>query len=260
MGSMITLVFSSGIGFYSHGAILDPLRIHYGWSKGTISTALTMYFAVSGVLGMVVGQAIDRFGSKPLLILGSIITGIGFFLLSRITQLWQLFAVYLFLAVGTSCASPMTITTLIANWFVLKRGLAMGLTMSGLSLGGMVMVPFTVYLVSHWGLKTALPILGGMFCLVIIPIAAFLIKQHPADVGQFPDGRLKAPLSLDRSGRRISPSPQMRVWTRGEAMHTPAFWAIVIAFFLAMTGQLAFLVHQVSFLSQTWVWPGRPRR
>jgi MFS family permease len=251
LGSMITLVFSSGIGFYSHGAILDPLRVHYGWSKGTISTALTMYFAVSGVLGMVVGQAIDRFGSKPLLILGSIITGIGFFLLSRITQLWQLFAVYLFLAVGTSCASPMTITTLIANWFVSKRGLAMGLTMSGLSLGGMVMVPFTVFLTSHFGLKTALPLLGGMFCLVIIPIAVFLIKQHPADVGQFPDGRPKAPLSPDTSGKRSSFSTQMRVWTRGEAMQTKAFWAIVIAFLLAMTGQLAFLVHQVSFLSQT---------
>ena len=46
-----------------------------------------MYFAATGLLGMVVGRAVDRFGSKPLLILGSIIFGIGFFLLSRITQL-----------------------------------------------------------------------------------------------------------------------------------------------------------------------------
>ena len=251
LGSMITLIFSCGIGFYSHGAILDPLRVHYGWSKGIISNALTMYFAATGVLGMVVGRAVDRFGAKPLLILGSIIFGIGFFLLSRITQLWQLFAVYLLLSVGTSCASTLTISTLIANWFVFKRGLAMGLTMSGLSLGGMVMVPFTVYLTSHWGLRTALPTLGGIFCLVIIPIASFLIKQHPADVGQFPDGQRLSPLSLDISDSRISFTPQMHVWTRVEAMHTTAFWAIVIGFLLAQTGQLAFLVHQVSFLSQT---------
>ncbi len=95
-----------------------------------------MYFAVSGVLGMVVGQAIDRFGSKPLLILGSIITGIGFFLLSRITQLWQLYAVYLFLAVGTSCASPMTITTLIANWFVFEEGVGYGIDHERIKPGG----------------------------------------------------------------------------------------------------------------------------
>jgi len=123
--------------------------------------------------------------------------------------------------------------------------------MSGLSLGGMIMVPFTVYLTSHWGLRTALPTLGGIFCLVIIPIASFLIKQHPADVGQFPDGQRLPPLSLDISDSRISFAPQMRVWTRVEAMHTTAFWAIVIGFLLAQTGQLAFLVHQVSFLSQT---------
>lgn len=251
LGSTITLVFSCGIGFYSHGAFLDPLRVHHGWAKGIISTALTMYFAVSGVLGILVGRAIDRYGSKPLLILGSVITGIGFFLLSRLTQQWQLFAVYLFLAVGGSCASPITITTLIANWFVLKRGLAMGLTMSGLSLGGMIMVPLTVYLTSHWGLRTALPTLGGLFCLVIIPVAIFLIKQHPADVGQFPDGRQEAPFFGGSSEKRIFFAPQMRVWTRVEAMQTTAFWAIVIGFWLAMTGQLAFLVHQISFLSQT---------
>jgi MFS family permease len=250
-GSMVTLVFSCGIGFYSHGAILDPLRIHYGWSKGVISTALTLYFATSAVLGMAVGRSVDRFGSKPLLILGSVITGIGFFLLSRITHLWQLFAVYLILACGTSCASTITITTLIANWFVFKRGLALGVTMSGLSLGGMIMVPFTVYLIAHWGLRTALPILGGIFCLAVIPIALFLIKQHPADVGQFPDGLQEAPLSFDPSNRSISFASQMRVWTRAEAMQTTTFWAIVIGFLLAMTGQLAFLVHQVSFLSRT---------
>ncbi len=249
LGSTITLVFSCGIGFYSHGAILDPLRLHYGWSKGIISTALTMYFAAAGVFGMVVGRAVDRFGSKPLLVLGSIFTGIGFFLLSRITQLWQLYAVYLILAAGTGCASTITITTLIANWFVFKRGLAMGLTMSGLSLGGMIMVPFTVYLTSHWGLRTALPTLGGLFCLVIIPIALFLIKQHPADVGQFPDGRQEVPLSEDSPENRTFWASQMPVWTRVEAMHTTAFWAIVIGFLLAMTGQLAFLVHQISFLS-----------
>ena len=79
-------------------------------------------------------------------------------------------------------------------------------------------------------------------------------------MGQFPDGRQKVPSSIDLSGRLNSFAPQMRVWTKVEAMQTTAFWAIVIGFLLAMTGQLAFLVHQVSFLSQTGKWPGRPRR
>ena len=64
----------------------------------------------------------------------------------------------------------------------------MGLTMTGLSLGGMVLVPFSVYLLSHFGLRTTLPILGIVFWLIVVPTAVFIIKQRPSDVGQLPDG------------------------------------------------------------------------
>ncbi len=166
MGGTAILFVSSGIGFYGHGAILDPLRAQYGWSKGVISMAVSMYFAIAGAMGMVIGRLIDRYGPKPVLIFGSATIGIGFILLSRVTQLWQFFAVYILMAVGWSGTSLVPISTLIANWFFRRRGFAMGLTMTGLSLGGMVMVPFSVYLTSHFGLRTALPILGGSILAV----------------------------------------------------------------------------------------------
>ena len=251
MGGTAILFVSSGIGFYGHGAILDPLRAQYGWSKGVISMAVSMYFAIAGAMGMVIGRLIDRYGPKPVLIFGSATIGIGFILLSRVTQLWQFFAVYMLMAVGWSGTSLVPISTLIANWFFRRRGFAMGLTMTGLSLGGMVMVPFSVYLTSHFGLRTALPILGGIFWLFVIPTAVFVIKQRPSDVGQFPDGERSGPSSEMTSSHRRSFASQMRVWTRAEAMRTTAFWAIVASFLLALSGQIAFLVHQVSFLSET---------
>jgi MFS family permease len=252
LGSTAILFVSSGIGFYGHGVILDPLRTQYGWSKGVVSLAVTMYFATSGAMGLVLGRFIDQYGPKPVLILGSTIVGIGFFLLGRVTQLWQFFAVYLLMAIGWSGTSLIPISTLIANWFIRRRGFAMGLTMTGLSLGGIVLVPFGVYLIAHWGLRTALPILGSAFWIVIIPIAFFVIKQRPSEVSQFPDGE-NHPLSnpLETPGIRSSLTSQWRVWTRAEAIQTPAFWAIVGAFIMALSGQIAFLVHQISFLSQT---------
>jgi len=42
-GSIILFV-SSGIAFYGHGVILDPLRHAHGWSKGTVSSAITLFF------------------------------------------------------------------------------------------------------------------------------------------------------------------------------------------------------------------------
>ena len=174
LGGTAILFVSSGIGFYGHGAILDPLRAHYGWSKGVISTAITMYFAVSGLMGLVVGRLIDRYGPRPILIWGSATIGIGFILLSRVTQLWQFFAVYLLMAIGWSGTSLIPVNTLIATWFIRRRGYALGITMTGLSLGGMVLVPFSVYLTSRWGLPVALPILGAVFWVVVIPIAISL--------------------------------------------------------------------------------------
>ena len=79
-----------------------------------------------------------------------------------------------------------------------------------------------------------MPVLGAMFWAVIIPLAVFVIKQRPSDVGQFPDGR-SASLSLGRGTvGHLSYESQMRKWTGREAMGTVTFWAIVVALFLAM--------------------------
>ena len=84
LGCTAILFVSSGIGFYGHGVILDPLRERYGWSKGVISSAVTLYFFTSGVMGLLMGRFIDRYGPKLVLILGSATMGIGFLLLSRV--------------------------------------------------------------------------------------------------------------------------------------------------------------------------------
>lgn len=244
------LFVSSGIGFYCHGVILDPLRAQYGWSKGTISLAVTMYFFVAGMMGMVIGPKVDKYGPKPLLMLGAVTFGLGLVLLGHIRDLWHLYAVYILMSIGWSGTSLVSINTLIANWFIRRRGLAMGLTMTGMSVGGMIIVPFSIYLTSNWGLKIALPLLGATYCVVIIPIALFIIKQRPSDIGQFPDGEPPAALPEDEPAHPLSYASQMRVWTRRQAMRTVAFWSIVLAFLLALGAQIAFLMHQISFLSQ----------
>jgi len=249
-GTAIFIV-SNGIGFYGHGVFLDPLRSAHGWSKGSISLAVTLYFFTAGVLGIVVGRQIDRFGPRPMLVIGATVAGFGFALLSRVQDLWQLYLVYFLMAVGWSASSMMPVNTAITNWFIRRRGLAMSLTMTGLSLGGIIMVPLATYLIARWGLKVALPILGAMLWLGITPLALFVIKHHPADIGQFPDGQPPSEANARALKNPIDYASQMKTWTRVQALRTTAFWAIVVAFLLAMTGQVAYLVHQMSFLSQT---------
>jgi MFS family permease len=243
------LFVSSGIGFYSHGVILDPLRNLHGWSKTTISAAITLYFIMAGINGFLIGRRIDRYGPKWILVIGSLAIGAGYVLLSLITATWQLYAVYLLMAIGFSCINIMPINTLITNWFIRRRGFAMSLTNTGLSLGGIVLVPLASFVIVHRGLGTALPLLGALACIVIIPLALFVIKQRPADLDQCPDGEVWLTTPVEQDGPSLSHALQSRKWSRVEAMRTIAFWAIVSAFSFALGGQNAFLIHQISFLS-----------
>ena len=249
LAGTVILFVSSGIGFYGHAVILDPLRALHGWSKATLSSAVTLYFFTAGIMGLFIGRQIDKYGPKWVLILGSVIIGVGFLLLSLINTIWQLYAIYFLMALGFSCTSLVPINTVITNWFIRKRGFAMSLTNTGLSAGGIILVPLASFLITRWGLETALPILGSIYGIVVI-ICTYFIKQRPSDFNQFPDGTSLQTGSANSKSSTISYTSQMRVWTRLQAVRSGAFWSIVIAFFLALTGQIAFLVHQISFLSK----------
>jgi len=116
-GSIILFV-SSGIGFYSHGVLLDPLRSLHGWSKGTVSAAITLFFFANGIVGLILGRWIDRYGPKWFLIFGSIIFGVGLDALKWIDTTPQFFAVYMIMSAGFCSTASVPINTLITNWFV----------------------------------------------------------------------------------------------------------------------------------------------
>ena len=249
MAGSIILFVSSGIAFYGHGVILDPLRHAHGWSKGTVSSAITLYFFLNGIVGFIIGRWMDRYGPKWFLVCGSAVFGIGLWSLNWIDTIPQLFLIYVVMAVGFCSTSLVPINMLITRWFIKKRGLAMSIANTGLSVGGVILVPLASYLIIHLGLDRALPILGGIYMLVMIPMAILFIKQQPSDVGQFPDGEVQSK-GEDGNQKTTVDANQMRIWTRRQAIKTVAFWSIALTFMLALGGQIAYLVHQVSFLGQ----------
>ncbi len=245
-GSII-LFIASGIGFYCHSVILDPLRELHGWSKGTVSAAITLFFFTNGVAGLIMGRWVDRYGPKWFLVGGSFLFGAGLFALPKISNLTQLFAVYLILAIGFCATALVPINTLLTHWFIRRRGFAMSIASNGLSLGGMVMVPLTSFFILRLGFSQAMNILAVIYVAVVVPVTLIFIKQKPADIGQTPDGD---PPPEPAQGKKQPQNSQMQTWTRQQAMKTAAFWSIAFAFMFALAGQIAYLVHQVSFLTQ----------
>jgi MFS family permease len=235
----------AGVGVYGPGVFLAALHDEHGWSRGAISLATTCYFLAGGVAGVFIGRWVDQHGTRALFVAAAALMAVSLVLIGQVTALWQLFPVYVLMAPAMAGTANVPVTWLLTRWFVRKRAQAMSVAMSGISLGGMVLVPLSVWLIDGWGLDVATLVLAALTLVLIVPTALLVIRSGPAELGLGPDGDPPAPAAA--GVRFIGPVVE---WTRGEAVRTRAFWVIVAAFGLGLAAQQAFLLHQISYLSE----------
>jgi MFS family permease len=171
---------------------------------------------------------------------GSTLAGLALIGLARMDALWQF---YLLWSGGLGLAMALTLYpvtfTIVANWFVRKRGTALAiLTLLG-GLSSPICIPLSGALVAHSGWRTTLIVLGLGQLLIALPLHAFLLRRHPEDMGLSPDG-LSAP--------RVQATVVLPGVTLSEALRSPVFWKLTVALSLVMLGSTVVFVHQVAFL------------
>lgn len=242
--SVVMLTLSSGIGFYGLGVFLPSLERAFQAGPALVSLGATIFFLVFGLAGPFVGQRIDRLGPRVVTVAGSAIFGAGFIGLALSQTLWQTYVAYTVIAVGFSATSMITVSALVSTWFRARRGLAMSIAMTGVSIGGVVMVPLATRLVVVYGWRTAAVVLALVIWIIGIPLSALVIRR-PSDVGLQPDGAGVPP------GPTAHPSlPRDGIaWTLASARRTLAFWAVAIAYLLISVAQTGVLSHQIRFLT-----------
>jgi len=158
----ITFVIS-GLGFGilgSVGIFLKPLIADFGWTRGEASFGYTAATLSTAVFGIVWGFAADKFGSRPLVLMGATTLGVSLLVLSYQTSLWQFYFGYmLFGAFGHSAITGPLFSS-VGHWFSRNAGLAMGVMASG-SAVGQGTVPFIArFLITEYGWQSAYFMLG----------------------------------------------------------------------------------------------------
>lgn len=236
-----------GVGYYGLPVFLQPLKDEHGWSTTQVSWAPTIYFCVSGLTAALVGPYIDKHGPLLMMAGGMAVNGISAAFIGLVNELWQLYLVYFIFAVAFGMSSSIAVNAIITRWFVRKRALAMSVSSTGVSLGGVVLAPVASKLIDVGGLQLATPVLGLLVLLVGVPVILLVIAFDPRDIGLTPDGD---PASLQKGPVTASEAVQMRQWSRTEAMRTVGFWAIFLAFLLVLVAQTGYVIHQVSFLEE----------
>jgi MFS family permease len=139
--------------------------------------------------------------------------------------------------------------SIISRWFNRRRGFAMGLALSGAGVGAMVIVPLAQLMIDTAGWRNAFLLLAVLVLCIVFPMTLILQRRSPEEVGQYPDGIIPQ-YQEDLSDQKVEfkgdiPFSNMpKTWTLSEAMHTKAFWYMILAFFSNGFVHNMLLVHQ----------------
>ena len=178
---------SVGTGFYLMNAFMEPLCEARNWTRTDISLA-PAYATVFGLLvQMVYGTIVNRVGARVLMLFGSMVSGIAFFLLIRSETLWQFYACFIVLFIGNAAYGGIVASTAVNNWFITKRGIAMGLATSGVSFSGAVLPLVAMVMILRVGMGPA-SLFISLMVILVGPAAWLLVKNWPEDMGLQPDG------------------------------------------------------------------------
>jgi MFS family permease len=187
-----------GVIFFSFTAFFQPIQQEFGWSYTQISLATSLRGLEMGIFAPIVGFLVDRFGSRKLLLGGSVIIGIGLLILSFAQSLLMFYMCFLFIALGAGgCTSVVTMTA-VAVWFR-KRWAGNGIMASGFGAGGPIVL-LVVFLIDACGWRLTL-VTGASMWLLGIPLS-FIVRAGLRN-GLSPE--TGCGIISDRCGRRESP-------------------------------------------------------
>ncbi|MFT3719188.1 MFS transporter [Pseudorhodoferax sp.] len=227
---------SWSLGIFGMGVYVYALTESRGFSIGTVSTAVTTAYVVSAVLMVGVGRFIARRGPRPVVAVGVLAMTVGVTAMPHCQQPWQVHAAFLTLGLGMACLSTNTVGSTLAPWFERHQGRAMSTAMLGASIGGMTGTPLLMAGIRAWGFQATMALAAVIAVVVVLPLAAFVLKTRPQDMGQLPDG-----MPATEQGQ----SAQAIRWNLKEAIATRQFRSHVMAFGLGLMVQVGFLSHHV---------------
>lgn len=214
---------------------LKPMAAEFGWNRAMITGSIAVGSLAGGFVSPFIGPYLDRYGPRKLAFWGITILSGGLIALSQLSELWQL---YLFFGTGRMIASGLlglVVTVAVSNWFIEKRGRAMGISQLGSRIGIAFLPLLVQYIIVTFGWRTAWAVLGLIvFTISAIP-ALFFLKRRPEDIGLLPDGRTPVentgsdtdPGTNSTTSAAKDPLKDEPVWTQKQAFGTSAFWFLI---------------------------------
>jgi len=214
------------------GVMITPLQQAFGWSTGSISAAVSVNLLLYGLTAPFAAALMDRFGLRRVVGFALLLVAAGSGLTVFMKASWQLVLCWgVLVGLGTGSMALAFVATVTSRWFVRHRGLVTGILTAGGATGQLIFLPVLAQVIAAHGWRAAsLTVAAG--ALLVAPIAAWLLRDYPGDIGQQPYGG-----TADQAAHRPTdvasdePGPARRTLNAlRTASHTSAFWFLVGGF------------------------------
>jgi MFS family permease len=218
--AFVTSGLTVGVPYYNIGFFYDYFQRAFGWSRADITLGLPLAALLTLWAGPLV---IHRFSPRKLIVVGSGLTAISLALFAKMgPALWIYYAIFLLYMSGYIFSGPIPHQLIVSHWFRRNRGKAMAIVYVGNglmgSLGSLLVKPLT----ERYGFQGALMILA-VFILLCWPIAIFILRDKPSDMGQYPDGDATEPAEASRESHSFA-----------QLLSSYSFWLLLIGSFCSI--------------------------
>jgi MFS family permease len=238
VGASALSVCLGAVAVYTFAILLKPLSDEFGWSREAVSSAFGAMAIASAIAAAPIGVLGDRFGARTVVSVALLFGGLLFASLSLLTpQLWHLYLVFAAIGAVTTGFSPVGYARAVSSWFARHRGLALGLAISGGSLGGVLHPPLTQALLPLVGWRTTYAVLGLAIAAIGVPLALRFIRERD---------RGEAHIAGTASGV-----------STGEGVGTRMFWILAVTVFCSSLTQSSTLVHLPALLNDRGLSPSQ---
>ena len=215
---------------FSLAVFLQPMSQDTGWSRTAISTAMTLNFVAMGVGSFAWGALSDRFGTRVVVLSGSVVLGLGLALASRATSETMFVLLYGILVGAAAGSIFVPLITSVSSWFEKHRALAVSLVSAGMGMAPLTMSPLSAWLITQMDWRAAQLTMAVMVWVLMIPMALLVKPPPPADAAA-------------SSGPAADGKPS----GVAQALRSPQFIVFALVFFFCCATHSGPIFHTVSY-------------
>lgn len=189
-----------------------------GQAESFIAFGASLTFLFSGLISPFAGWLIQKFPLKNVMLVGCALLGGGLLLHATANSALMVYASRIMMGVSLGFVGVLPSVVLVSNWFVRRRGTALGILLTGTSLGGVLVPPLATPLIERFGWRTAMVLVSLLIWLILAPAILLLVRSRPSDIDLLPDGDDGEPESI------FSAPAGSEGLTFSQAIRTPLFW------------------------------------